>query len=148
MSPGSKRFAFARHANRLQYDPWLHQTPALLKPVGNQNLRSLSSLIDDRAQEVPKHLGSILLRASHCVLSGVFLPHQHRFNFEPKKHLLLKTKSINFDRNLSLGAPGRPRMSRFQEAVLGFEKPRCSVRHLSHASNRSRPAGERSQMNT
>ncbi|CAE7153816.1 unnamed protein product [Symbiodinium pilosum] len=52
---------------------------------------SLSSLIDDRAQEVPK------------------------FSFEPQKHLLLKTKSINFDRDLSVGAPARQRMSRFQE---------------------------------
>lgn len=53
---------------------------------------SLSCLIDSRAQEVPK------------------------FSFEPQKHLLLKTKSINFDRNLSVGGPCRQRMSRFKEA--------------------------------
>jgi len=54
---------------------------------------SLSCLIDNRAQEVPK------------------------FSFEPQKHLLLKTKSINFDRNLSVGGvPCRQRMSRFKEA--------------------------------
>jgi len=73
---------------------------------------SLSNLIEDLAQTVP------------------------RFIFEPQKHLLLKTKSINFDRNLSEGAPARTRGSRFEQAARGRTVSEISVE--DHASGRAK----------
>ena len=75
-----------------------------------------------------------------------------RFSFEPQKHLLLKTKSINFDRDLSVGAPARQRMSRFQEApaVAGFSSclrhsviafADCQVQARGRADSGEEPAG-------
>ncbi|OLP98210.1 hypothetical protein AK812_SmicGene19372 [Symbiodinium microadriaticum] len=74
----------------------------ILPLISAATVDNMSSAAGITFFEVPKHLDSILL--------GL------RFSFEPQKHLLLKTKSINFDRNLSVGGPCRQRMSRFKEA--------------------------------